>query len=43
MGILKIYAYNYGPLIKMADMPIYGKNTKNFSRTKKVLRLNLGI
>ena len=26
-GMLKIYTNGHGPLIKMAAMPIYGKNT----------------
>ena len=43
-GGLEICTTSYGPLIKMAAMPIYGKTLKIFfSRSKKASRLNLGI
>ena len=42
-GKLKICSNGQDPLIKIVAMPIYGKTLKNFSRTKKALRLNLSI
>ena len=43
-GILKICSNGSTPLTKIATMPIYGKKyLKIFSRTKKALRLKLGI
>ena len=42
-GGLKIYTNGHSPLIKMAAMPIYGKKKIFFFRTKKALRLNLGV
>ena len=44
-GGLKIYTNCHGELIMMVAMPIYGdKHLKIvFYRTKKALRLNLGI
>ena len=42
---LNIFTDGHGLLIKMAPMPIYGKEhfKSFFSRTKKALRLKLGI
>ena len=42
---VEIYTKGHSPLIKSAALPIYAKkNLKIFvSRTKKALRLNLGI
>ena len=44
-GILTIFSNGSVPLNKMTAMPIYGKTFKNlfFSKTKKALRLSLGI
>ena len=43
--LAKIYANWFGHMIKMADMPIYGKNPLKpfFSRNRRVMTLGLGM
>ena len=42
--LAKIYTNCFGHLTKMADMPIYGKNSlKIFSRTRRLMTLGLGL
>ena len=42
-GMLTICSNGTAPLKRMADMPVYGKNTSKSSQKLKALRLNVGI
>ena len=39
----KVCSNGPGHMTKKADMPIYGKNLKNFSGTKRPMTLKLGM